>query len=215
MKLSNKYVFILLSAALMACGGKKENDETAEGKGAPAEKAEVCTYSYDNASTMVQWTAYKFTEKAAVQGKFDSVLVSGTTASEDPLKVIEGAAFEIKTASLQTNDAEKNGNIISAFFGKMLNTASITGTVKTIGDGKATIAVKMNDVEKDVEGTVTWEEDKIGFNAEINLDDWKGQDAIKSLNEKCKKNHTGTDGKLLVWPTITLFVQTTLKKECK
>ncbi|MFI5205010.1 MAG: hypothetical protein ACHQF2_10980, partial [Flavobacteriales bacterium] len=162
MKKQPIYILALLfSATLFSCGGEKETTE--EEKGTTEEvKEEVCTYSYDAATTIVQWTAYKFTEKSPVQGKFDSVVVTGTKSSEDVMEVINGATFEIKTASTQTNDKEKNGNIISAFFGKMLNTVSITGTVKSVdAAGKAVMTIKMNDVEKDVEGTLAFAEDKL------------------------------------------------------
>lgn len=214
--MKNKFIYSLafvFAATLVSCSGEKETEEKDE---ETAEvKKEVCTYSYDNTTTVVQWTAYKFTEKSPVQGKFDTIIVTGDKPSEDAMEVINGATFQIKTASTQTNDAEKNGNIIAAFFGKMLNTVSITGTVKSVKDGKATISIKMNDVEKDVEGLVVYAEDKLSFKADISLDNWNGQAAIKSLNEKCKKNHTGTDGKLYVAPDVTLYVETTLKKECK
>ena len=206
---------ILFSVTLFSCGGEKETTEESPADDKGAVKEEVCTYSYDNATTIVQWTAYKFTEKAAVQGKFDTVIVSNTQTSEDPMAVLTASTFEIKTASLQTQDLEKNGNIISAFFGKMISTTSITGMVRSIDGGKAIISLKMNFVEMDVKGEITKVDDKIIFKADINLDTWNGQDAIKSLNEKCKKNHTGKDGKLYVAPDVTIYVETTLKKECK
>jgi hypothetical protein len=204
----------VLSFFLFSCGEKndKSNNEQTH---ADTVAAQVCTYSYDEASTTVMWTAYKFTEKAAVTGKFDTVIVTGTQITGDAMQVIAGALFEIKTGSTQTNDAEKNANIISAFFAKMLNTNSITGKVKSVADGKAVISISMNDVENDVEGEVKIENNKLSFKAEINLDKWNGQDAIKSLNEKCKANHTGKDGKLMVWPDVSLYVETTLKEECK
>jgi hypothetical protein len=214
MKNVSKILFLFIGPIILfSCGGNKETDEKIEAKEVANE--EICIYSYDNSTTIVQWTAYKFSEKSPVQGKFDSVTVSGTSDNEDASAVINGATFEIKTSSVQTNDAEKNGNIVAGFFNAMVNTSTITGTIKSISSEKAVIGIKMNDVEFDVKGNVSFAENKLSFKADVSLNNWNGQTALNSLNNRCKKNHTGTDGKLVAWPDVSIYVETTLKQACK
>lgn len=213
-KLMYALPFFLLGLA--ACGGEKESEaESTDENAEVAEKA--CTYSYDNSTTMVQWTAYKFTERAPVQATFDTVEVNGTQSSEDMGKVLENATFTLHTASTQTGDMGKNNNIVTHFFGSWIDPGKITGTVRSIDleKGEALFSLKMNGLELDVDGELTVEENKIRCKGEVDLLSWNGQKAIDNLNEACKANHTGPDGKLMVWPIVTFYLETTLTKNCE
>ncbi|MBX7094171.1 MAG: YceI family protein [Flavobacteriales bacterium] len=217
-----KILFSLLtisSLAMVSCGGgeEKKEEKSADSTAKVEEpKAPVCTYSYQHDSTRVEWIAYKFTEKAGVKGRFDSTEVTGTGDADTMQNVFKNAAFKIYTASTETNDKGRNEKIVKFVFGKMKSTSEITGSVKSINaDGSMfTISIKMNEIEKDVEVPATWEGEKVTLKADINLEDWNGQESVKAITEACKKNHTGTDGITKVWPDVTIIISTTLHKTC-
>ena len=198
---------------MVSCGGAETTDKDAPVV-APGE-AKKCIYSYNNDSTIIKWTAYKLTERAGVDGSFKSFTVTGTSENEDATKVLSGAEFSIETQSTETNDTLRNGKIFRYFF-QIMNTETITGKVERISeDGSmATISIKMNGIEKDIEAPLKWDGEIVTVKTDINIEDWNTQDAMKRLNKECKEKHTGTDGITKVWPDVTIVIRTILTKNC-
>ena len=54
----------------------------------------------------------------------------------------------------------------------------------------------------------------IKLTGEIDLVDFKAEEAVASLNKICEALHTGADGISKTWSTVELAIETTLKKEC-
>lgn len=200
----------MIMLSLASCGSKSKvkQDE--------AEQQKACFYTYDHASSMVQWTAFKFTEKTAVAGSFNELIVQSSEGSENPASVLESLNFKIPASSVETQNEERNVKIVGIFF-KTFATDTIRGKVKKIDlkKGIATIQLQMNGVRKEVEGTCSLEERTFTFKAGIDVSDWNGSDAIKALNKVCKDLHTGADGKSVLWSTIDLSFTTTLKSDCE
>jgi polyisoprenoid-binding protein YceI len=209
---------LAFAAVFASCGGGEKKEETPKTDTVAVEekKEQKCTYAYVHDSTTVKFTAYKFTEKAGVNGYFDSVVVTGTHDSDTAHQVINGASFTVFVSSVETNDKGRNEKIVKHFFGKMVNTNEITGTVKSVsGDGtKVTFLIKMNDIENEVEAPATWDGERVTLKTDINLEKWNGQAAIDGITKACKANHTGTDGVTKVWPDVTIVITTTLSKIC-
>lgn len=204
------YIFasLVLTLSLFSCGGDPEEAKADE----PAE--EQCSYSYNEGSTKLEWTAYKTSGKVPVAGSFNEIEVI-SEQGDDPVKVLESISFSIKTASVETNNEERNGKIVEHFF-KTINTNSIDGKIKSVGDdGKATIAITMNGVTFDVIGSYTLEGVDFSFTSNIDVSSWNGVSGIEALNKVCKDLHTGEDGVSKLWSEVGLSFSTTLKSVCK
>ena len=92
-----------------SCG---DNEEVVED--APLE---ICFYEYDSTSTEFAWTAYKTSDKVAVGGTFNEIEITSDGSSDNPMSLIESMKFSMKTASVETQNEERNGKIANLFFG--------------------------------------------------------------------------------------------------
>lgn len=202
------FAIILLFIGLSSCGG----DKTATEETSQPEKS--CFYSYNSGSTVLEWTAFKFTEKTGVKGTFNKISIEGMEKSDDPKKLIESLTFSIETASVETQNEERNGKIAKLFFGT-IGTPMITGKVKSLGvNGKATIEIEMNKMKKDVVGKYTLEDGMFNFTATIDVMTWNAGNGINILNTACKDLHTGADGKSKLWSEVDLSFTTELMSDC-
>lgn len=203
-------IYFVLGAVTLTFQGCK-NDQAAEEK---VEETKNCFYSYNSGTTLLEWTAFKFTEKAPVKGTFNDIKIEGIKGSDDPRKVIESLQFTIETASVETQNPERNEKIARLFFGT-IGSPQLTGKVKTLSDnGKATIEIKMNNLTKEVIGDYTMEGAKFYFHATIDVVNWNASSGIKELNTACKELHTGADGKSKLWSEVDLTFTTELASDC-
>lgn len=218
--MKSNLLLVLTAAVLVSCGGGGETPkpETPAEPVPEAKPEPVCTYSYNEENTSVQWIAYKYTEKTGVKGTFDEVTVHGTTPSSNPAEVISAAAFEIHTVWVNSGDATRDPKIRESFFGTLEAGEVITGQVVTVSggdkEGKITFNITMNGSSKEVEGAYTVSGEILEAKVELNMEDWNGGAAIAALNEVCSDLHTGADGSSKLWPDVTVFVTTTLDKAC-
>ena len=216
-----KILFAISSAVLIsACGGG--DTATAEKPKQDSVTPEVCTYSYDSSATTIGFGAFKFTEKKEVKGGFLKFTVDSTKEDSVPFKVIEGAVFKINIEGLDTKDQARDFNIKSALFSKMDSTSFLTGKVvgfitPNAGPFSYSVELKMNNITKVVSLEVqeSSNPEEIVLKGNINLNDFKAQKALSSLNNTCKDLHKGSDGKSVTWPEVNIYVSTTLKKNCK
>lgn len=204
------YTFAALIVGLTSCQGKTDSEKTEETTA--TEKS--CVYSYNSEQSVLEWTAFKFTEKTPVKGTFNEISIEGMDNSKDPKKMIESLKFSISTASVETQNEERNGKIAKLFFGT-IGTDKITGKVKSLSDnGKATVQIEMNKMKQDVLGDYTLEDGKFTFNATIDVMKWNAGGAITALNTACKDLHTGADGKSKLWSEVDLSFSTELLSDC-
>lgn len=222
-----KILFAISTAVLIsACGG---GDTATAEKPKQDSVPQTCTYSYDPEATTIGFGAFKFTEKKEVKGGFLKFDISGVKQiSTDSIgdfacdKIFEGAQFAIDVEGLDTKDQARDFNIKSTFFKVMDSTSFITGKVLKVEPdssehGLMTVLFKLNNVEKEIELAYEKNESDASFNftGTINLNDFKAQKALASLNNTCKELHRGSDGKSVTWPEVNIYVSTTLKKNCK
>jgi polyisoprenoid-binding protein YceI len=181
-------------------------------------KIENCVYAFSAEKSTLDWTAYKFTRKAGVSGTFTQLQVEGQKNGAVPKDIIESLSFSIPTSTVETNNVDRNKKIDSLFFDGLEKTALITGKVVSLSDnGKATMMIKMNDIEKEVVGDYTLEDNKFSFKTEISVDDWNAQEQLKSLNIACKDLHTDVengDTESKLWPDVSISFSTELIKQC-
>jgi hypothetical protein len=201
--------FVGLVLGISSCSGNEEQ------KTEQVQEEKACFFSYNKELTVLEWTAFKFTEKKGVTGTFNEINISGLEKSDDPKKLIESLTFSIPTATVETQNEERNGKIAKLFFGT-IGTQEIKGKVKGLSDnGKATIEIEMNNMKQDVVGDYTLEGAKFAFNATIDVMKWNGGPGITALNTACKDLHTGTDGKSKLWSEVELSFTTELMSDCE
>ena len=218
-----KILFAISSAVLISACGGGETAPAAEKPKQDSVKPEVCTYSYDYSATTIGFGAFKFTEKKEVKGGFLKFTVDSTSTSDsiiDVYEIFHNAKFSISVDGLDTKDQGRDYNIKTSFFGQIKETASITGKVVDLVDGKDSlsnliVSIKFNNVENQVALKVSLVDNVLTLTGAINLNDFKAQKALASLNNTCKELHRGSDGKSVTWPEVNIYVSTTLKKNCK
>lgn len=208
---------IVLGLFMASCGGEEE--ATAEAKGdSKEEKVENCLYSYNEANSKLDWTAYKFIRKAGVDGTFLTINVTGDETAGDAKSLIESLSFTIPIKSIETNDPSRNDKIAEFFFGNLSNTGEIVGKVVSLGDDdKATLEITMNDMTKEVVGDFVLSDSKFTYTTEIDVNEWNAQAGLEALNNECKDLHTDVekgDTESKLWPDVTISFTTTLSKTC-
>ncbi|TNE82346.1 MAG: YceI family protein [Bacteroidetes bacterium] len=219
MQFKNTIPYFALASMLVftACGGGTEKKATEEETKTP--EVQTCVYSYDAATTAVNWTAYKFTEAVGVNGKFDQIEVTETQEGKTGGEVIAQASFNIPISSINTANPDRDKKIQEFFFGSLEQSAQMTGkVVKVEGDGstgKVTLDFTLNSLTQPLEVDMTMSGDTLKLNGIINLDNWSAQGGIESLNKACKDLHTGADGKSVLWPEVKISIHTVLKKNCQ
>jgi len=201
---------LALSTALVLASCQDETPPTVETK----QEKEICFYSYNEGTTLMEWTAFKFTEKAPVKGTFTEINVAGTLVSDDPMALLSSLTFSIPVSSISSQNEERDGKIMKQFFGT-IKTENLTGKVVSLGmDETAVLDITMNSLTKAVKGKYTFEDGKFDFSASIDVGDWSAVPGIKALNTICKDLHTGADGVSKLWAEVDLKFSTTLSSDC-
>lgn len=208
-----KLFVISILAFLAACGEKKtqENTQTEE-----TPKVEVCSYELLPDSARVAWTAYKFTERVGVNGKFDSFQVQSATAKAENAKdLLNGLALKVLVSSLNSANPERDAKIKKSFFGTMTASDTLSGSIKEVGTDSLTISFKMNGIEKDLKASYQISDTEIMLMSDININTWNAGKSLAELNKVCKELHKGTDGKSILQPDVKLIISAPLKKVCQ
>ncbi|MEX2483168.1 MAG: YceI family protein [Brumimicrobium sp.] len=216
MKKSILFTSLLFGLLVTSCNESENKD----GDDAKVEVKEVenCIYTFNDANTKLDWTAYKFTRKAGVGGTFTKLQVDGKLKGAEVKKIIESLSFSIPTSTIETNDPSRNKKIDSLFFNNLESTEMITGKVVSLGDdGNATLMIKMNNIEREVSGDYTLEDNKFTYKTEINLNDWEAKKQLNTLNVACKDLHTDVENgetESVLWPDVSISFSTELSKAC-
>ena len=201
----SKAIFILTGlffiGILFSCKGESTADVVPQA---------IQNYQYNEGVTNLEWTAYKTSSKLPVTGGFNEINVIAES-SNDPKEVIESLTFTINTASVETNNEDRNGKIAKHFF-ETINTPTIEGKFKSLeNDNSATIEVTMNGIAFDVVGTYTLEGPDFSFESIVDVSSWNGVPGITALNEVCSDLHIEKDGTSLLWTEVKLSFNTKLK----
>jgi|TARA_B110000495_G_C23024315_1_gene608304 hypothetical protein len=210
----------IISSMLLFVGcGETEKTKSLDELGTDLSKKDTkpCLLTLDNKNVVVNWTAFKLSDKVGVGGTFDSVVVSGVTDNETMVGAAATAQFDIFTGSVNSNNTERDYKISDSFFGTMVNTATISGKVVSLNDdGSGAISLTMNGVEKEID--VAWKatsESRLKLSTAINVNDWNAQPSLDSLNGVCTAVHTGTDGVSVLWPDVEIEVFADFKSDCE
>jgi len=207
--LRNLTLLLISLIVLNACSTatKKEGESTA--------KEEKCLYKYDNQSLNFTWTAYKFTTKKGVNGTFDDIKVTAADNASSLDALLNSVQFNINTGSVNSNEPARDVKISHFFFGTMANSNNITGSIKNVEGKNATVSLTLNDITVDIPGTIEMSGDTVKLKSTVDLKAFKGEEAVKKLNEVCSEKHTGDDGVSIFWDVVDVSVQAVVNKTCK
>lgn len=199
-------IFILTLTVLSCKNDKKESNIDSTIKTKATEK-----FVIKPEATSVKWTAYKTTEKKGVGGEFHVLNFenkSGATVKE----ALNNLNFSIPISNLITKDDSRDTKIKTSFFGSMLNTEFIEGTIKS-SNNKYVATITMNGVTNDLplEITIT-DKRRVSLKGTMQLKDWNALGALAALNKVCYDLHKGKDGVSKTWEDVAIEVNTFLRK---
>jgi YceI-like protein len=192
-------IFLSLIVSLNSCKKEKEN--------ALKNKVEVKNYIIDSKNSVIKWTAYKTTEKIPVAGVFKEVEITNNEPATNRDEILKGLEFEIPVSSIFSNDSIRDFKLVNFFFGVMENTLSLKGKFVNVENGKGVIKLNMNGISNDLPFNYEIVDDNISINSTMNLDNWKTQLAIESLNKVCNEKHKAADGISKTWSEVAIDVQ--------
>lgn len=212
---------VLSSFLMVACSGNNEESGAKDAAAPSVEEATAssCTYTRGEGMPEVLWIAYKYTEKVGVKGQFEEVTVSNTGSGENIAAVLKGATIDINTTSSNSGDPTRDPKIKETFFGGLSNGEQIQGVITGVsGDeqsGSIEANITMNGEEKPASGSYEMQGDQLELKFDLNVETWSAMDALNALNEVCEDLHKGADGKSILWPDVTVYVTTSLIKNCE
>lgn len=197
---------ILLSIITFSC--KKNAKETKNDK---TTNTEIEQFVVKPEATSVTWTAYKTTAKVGVGGEFNT-LNFDNKAGASPEEALNNLSFSIPVSSLFTKDVGRDSKIKSFFFGVMLNTSLLKGSIK-VNDGKYVASITMNGITGDLplEISIT-DERRVKLTGIMDLKEWDALEALETLNKACFDLHKGEDGVSKTWEEVAIEVNTYLRK---
>lgn len=162
-------------------------------------------------ATSVTWTAYKTTEKKGVGGEF-SVLKFDNKTGNSVQEALNGLSFSIPISSLFTKDESRDAKLKASFFGAMLDTEFIKGTIN-YANTTVVASITMNGVTNDLPLEISITDDRrVTMNGTMNLKDWDALGALETINKVCFELHKGPDGVSKTWEDVAIEVNTYLRK---
>ncbi len=200
-------LLIVLSLGLTSCKNDKKETKTDP----TTETATTEKFVVKPEATSVKWTAYKTTDKKAVGGQFNVLNFENKTGST-PQEALNNLSFSIPVSSLFTKDESRDAKLKASFFGAMLDTEFLKGTIKN-DNNKYVASITMNGVTNDLPLDVTiTEERRVSMKGTMLLKDWDALGALEVLSKACFDLHKGTDGVSKTWEDVAIEVNTFLRK---
>jgi len=163
--------------------------------------------------TQVTWTAYKTTNKIPVTGIFKEVFIESKNSGATIYEALDGTKFSLPVNSIFSQSNLRDGKIINSFFGKMLNTTEILGTIKLIDKTTGVVKITMNGISEDLPISFNISDNLITIDAKMNVNNWKAQAELEALTDACEDLHAGVDGESVTWSEVKINVTSKVKFE--
>ncbi len=205
-----KLSILLFTLALTAYSCKNDKKESTETETATAVTANANNFVVKPEGTTVKWTAYKTTAKKGVGGEF-TTLKFNEKSGTSPQDALNNLNFSIPISSVFTKNDSRDNKIKTFFFGKMLDTDFIKGTIKVV-NGAYLASITMNGETKNLPLNVEINGRRVKLNGTMNLKYWNALDALASLNKVCYDLHKGADGVSKTWEDVSIEINTFLRK---
>lgn len=155
---------------------------------------------------VVEWTGYKYTEKAAVKGQLKTIKASIKGRPRTLEQLLLATSFEVDSLSVDSGDAARDSNLREHFF-KLMKSPKITGKILSYKDNVAQVELMLNGVSQQVPFTVTKEGAMISATGEIDILNFSMQPSLKKINEICFELHKGKDGVSKTWNQVNLLIK--------
>lgn len=179
---------------------------------------ENCVFEYNPDKTTLEWTAFKFTEKTGVKGKFDTIKVSSIPKSSDETKLFETLQFRIDPSEVNSGLPDRDQKIRKYFFNVNSKNQLISGGFSKIEkskSGSAILNLNYKGVKSKFPVTFSWESETVTVLGTIDVISMGLGGGLKKLNEVCLELHKGKDGTSKLWPTVDFKIVSTVTKVCK
>lgn len=178
-----------------------------------AQQPPACTYSYKPDSLVIEWTAYKFTEKKGVKVSFPTFKLNAPASAPSLRELFTQTSIEIDPLGVSSGDLGRDENLRTAFFKKMVG-GKIKGTVVAYDPAISKIKIEMNGQSRVVPFRMKVEGTKYTAETDIDVMDFKMKKPMESLNKVCHDLHKGPDGKSKTWTQVSLNLSTEVIETC-
>jgi polyisoprenoid-binding protein YceI len=182
---------------------------------------EHCRYSESKTiapAHTLQWTAYKFTEKAAVKGTFEDIQYKVPQNAATIPALLKESSFSIKTSSVQSGNEGRDANLKANFFRVMGGKGAIHGrAIKVEGDnqsGNIIMQLTMGGHSRQI--TLAYQvtaKKELIISGTLDLLAHGLERALESIHRACYELHTGKDGIAKTWHTVDLEAKLQLQCE--
>lgn len=208
-RLSKYLMFLLLVEGIISCNNsdKKLYNTGSEQNQFYNEQQ----YTIDTSGISILWTAYKFTNKTAVSGTFNTYTFENKKASGTIETILKKSKLSISTATVNSDNPIRDFKLETCFF-KVFNTTEIRADITKAIEREGVIDLKMNRISKKIPFTYDIAKDTIRLFANLNLTNWKGEEALKTLNTQCYELHKGADGISKLWPNVDVVIKIPVNK---
>lgn len=200
---------LLMVLTISSCNTRDKKEGKIKTEPELTEKNRV--YTIDTAGTVLQWTAYKFTEKVGVNGTFDSFqlhMEHRNTLSIEEL--LQGAIINISANSVNSGETIRDTKLRTYFF-DLFRTDIIKGEIKNVLENKGKMTLEMNAITNEIAYSYEIKNDTVFLRSAINLPSWEGEEAMTSLNQECYELHMGADRISKLWPNVDVTIKLPLK----
>lgn len=205
-KVTTLILILLVAFQITSCKSDKKEDKKEATK-----KGEVSTaaFNVNNATNLVEWTAYKTTEKVPVKGKFKKVNITSGGNGNTIKEAIHNTEFEIPVSSIFSNDSSRDFKLKKFFFGVMDNTKLLSGKLIIEDDSNGYASITMNGVTQKLPFTYSINENEFTMSTTMDVLNWNAKSAVDSLHKECEILHTGTDGVSKTWSEVAINISST------
>tara|TARA_B100000809_G_scaffold261450_1_gene310374 strand:+ start:7528 stop:8115 length:588 start_codon:yes stop_codon:yes gene_type:complete len=193
MKLQNILLLLLSISFLGACNADSE-ENTAQ-------------YQLKDATKSIAWTAYKTTDKVPVNGVFKTIDIISNAEGNTIKETLQALEFSLPVASLFADGKEYN--VINFFFGVLLMPDTILGKINLTDDKNGYIDLTVGGITEKLFIEYIEVNNEVTITSRMDLQKWKLQQSIESLNKVCGFLHAGGDGIIKVWDHVDIITTVT------
>ncbi len=203
-KLSTLILVLFISFQMTSCKSEKKEEKKEE-------KVSNAAFVLKNAKNTIDWTAYKFTEKTGVKGKFKKVNITSGGEGNTIKEAINNTEFSIPVSSIFTSDSGRDYKISKYFFGIMEGAKLLSGKLIIENDSIGYADITMNGITEKLPFKYTITEKEFAMTAKMDVLNWNAKQSIDSLNSVCKDLHKGLDGVSKLWSEVDIKISSVFK----